>query len=120
MSVGGILRAPGKAPVAKRVTRDWFVAALSGGVLVPRRGCSRVTVELGDEIIETTAKDSTRQLMCNVGDRLLLMGAATEEVAVAHVAKIQIDGWTARISVLLSAGAVNDGVVNVLKLKGAA
>lgn len=100
---------------AKRSIREWFTAELRGNTLVPRRGCTRVVVTLAEEIEESSTRESHRSLMANIGDRLILCGPSINQIALAEVTSVVVDGWRASLIVSLGAGGVNDGTVHVLK-----
>lgn len=107
-------------PRAKKSVREWFVAELKAGVLTPRRGCTRVVAEIGETIEEKSTREPQRTLTANIGDRLILCGVGVDQIQSAEVRAIKADGYRAQIFVSLGYGAVNDGVVHVLKAGKAA
>jgi hypothetical protein len=100
----------------KRCIHEWYTATLSGSRLVPARGCLRKVVTLGETITETATNENHRQLMVNVGDRLMLFGASVDQIQIAEVTAIRVDGWRAELLLSLGVGGVNDGAVHVHKL----
>lgn len=103
----------------KRCVREWFKAAIlllgDHAILSPLRGCTRVVVELGETIEESSTRESHRQLMVNIGDQLILCGAALDEIQSAEVTSISIDGWKAKIRVSLGYGEIRSPIVSILR-----
>lgn len=104
-------RAHGK----KRLVTEWFEATLTGNKLTPRRGCTRKTKTLGLDD-EKSVRESSRFLTANVGDRLHLHGASVDQIAMATVTAIRVDGWNATLFVSIGPGDVNDGAVWLMRL----
>jgi hypothetical protein len=102
---------------SKRCIREWFAAELSGSILTPRRGCTRVVAEVAEQISEKSTRESWRTLTANIGDRLLLFGASVDQIQSVEIRSIRRD-----YSFVVSRGygGVNDGAVHVLRAGRAA
>jgi hypothetical protein len=103
----------------KRSVRNWFLADLRGNVLEPKRGCFRLVTTIGDEIVKTKTKEPNRRLAALVGDRLMIFGAAVDQIETAQVAAVRVDesGYKTEFIVSRGQGGVNDGTVALLKVK---
>ena len=112
-----------RAKKPKKVTRDWFVADIAVGdghaVLDPKRGSKRVIVELlADCVVEHMTPEPMRVLRANIGDHLVLLGPALEELADATVMKIEPRDRTERLHVALGYGLLHRTTTSVHVLKG--
>jgi hypothetical protein len=110
----------------KRATREWFSAAIrienDNAVLLPRRGCTRIVLEIWpEEIVEKSTREPQRALTANIGDRLIVCGDTVDETQLVEVTRIDVDGWSARLHVRLGAGGpIRSASVNVIKAGRAA
>jgi hypothetical protein len=103
----------------KRNVVEWWTATLKDGLLVPARGCTRIiTFVESDERKEV--RESHRVLTANIGDRFLVCGPSIDQIATLHVKSVRVEGWSSYFYVSHGAGAVNDGVVQLMKLKAKA
>lgn len=105
--------------------REWFTAGLrivdgSRALLSPRRGCTRVYVEIGETVTETSVKDSRAVLRANVGDELMLFGRELDEIQLATVSAIGLDGYRETLTLLLGYGQIASSSVHVIRGKRAA
>ena len=105
----------------KRSARSWFKAAVAQllgdrAILVPRRGCQRVVVEIGEHIVERVTREPHRLLVANVGDKLLVCGPTIAETIGATVLRVEQEGYVERLHVALGGElAQTTTMVNVLK-----
>lgn len=96
---------------------EWFKATLRGNTLSPHRGCERVVIRwTGDEREERRWQEPHRRLIANAGDRFHLHGASADQIALATVTSVRVDGWRETLYVSVG-GGVNDGTVHLYKLK---
>lgn len=100
-----------KAKRSKRSVREWFKAAVTllgdaRAILSPRRGCHRVVVELGEDIVEKITPEGHRILVANLGDRLILCGPDIGETCSAVIVRVEPDGYRERLHVVLEHGAI--------------
>lgn len=100
----------------RRTTRAIYVGTLRAGILSLQRGAFLRIVD-AEGAIEKDVKDNRSSLCVNLGDRIVLSGAAENENAVAEVTRIE-PGWNERLHVKQVAGFVPDGAVHVMNAKG--
>lgn len=105
---------------AKRIVTNWFKASLVGNVLIPRRGCTRVTRFVPKNENEETTEErcvlSDKRLMVNRGDRLILCGPTVDETQSATVVHIELDRYRERLHVALGyGGPIRSREVHVIR-----
>lgn len=105
---------------AKKSVHEFFNAVLAGNTLIAKRGCKRRVATIAEDIDVKITPESHRVFIANVGDKLMLHGSSAEQIAIAEVRSVKLDGYKQTYFVSLGVGAVNDGHVQVMKIARAA
>lgn len=108
--VGGIATHRERTPQRRGKQLRGYPGTLSGGLLSCRGGAWVKTAGADDD----ARFDTTRKLIANLGDKLILSNSHGEACS-AHVVEIVNPGWNEQWRVEIRGGFCSDGAVVVMK-----